>query len=97
MMTQETTDNKKAASPETAKVKPKTNESKVDEVTTLDVQPFAFLNNKAWLVLLPLALISTMAGTALVFTGINTSNQQKQLEQTQLKFDSYRDGVRDTR
>lgn len=102
--TEANTNNKKAAPvTETAaksQSKPKTVAAIMPEETTTDEsiqQPVAFLNNKAWLVLLPLSLIATITGTALVFTSSNSSQDHQRLEQMQLKFDSYKDGVRDVR
>ena len=97
-MTQETEANKKAASTEAAKTQPKpkpapqalTQETPANEATP-------YLPNKAWLILLPIAFVGTITTVSLIFTGSNSSYQQRQLQQLETEYKGYQTGVKDAR
>lgn len=98
-MTQETEANKKAAPTEAAKVpKPKpAPQALTQEAPTNETQAAPYLPNKAWLILLPIAFIGTITTVSLIFTGSNSSYQQRQLQQLETEYKGYQTGVKDAR
>jgi len=95
--------NKKAASTEAAKTQPKpkpatqalTQEEVYTPTPANEAAPY--LPNKAWLILLPIAFVGTITTVSLIFTGSNSSYQQRQLQQLETEYKGYQTGVKDAR